>query len=129
MNAVHPDGQVVMVVEDELLVAATLEAALEDGGYHVLGPVATVPAAIGLLRTAQPDVALIDYRLATSTTETLLPSLKSRHIPVCVLTGYGAGQLPAAYAGLTVLEKPFRIRTLMATLSQIGANDGPRAAT
>jgi hypothetical protein len=37
-----------------------------------------------------------------------------------VLTGYGAGQLPAAYAGLTVLEKPFRIRALMATLSQIG---------
>jgi CheY-like chemotaxis protein len=128
MNAVHPDGKVIMVVEDELLVATTLEAALEDGGYRVLGPVATVPAAIGLLRTSPPDLALIDYRLATTTTETLLPSLKSRHIPVCVLTGYGAGQLPAAYAGLTVLEKPFRIRTLMATLGQIGSGNGPYAA-
>ena len=28
MNAVFPDGQVVMVVEDELLIAATLEADL-----------------------------------------------------------------------------------------------------
>jgi DNA-binding response OmpR family regulator len=122
MNAVLPDGQTVMVVEDELLlVATTLEAALESSGYHVLGPVSTVPAAIGLLHTSQPDVALIDYRLATTTTETLLPSLKSRQIPVCVLTGCGASQLPAAYAGLTVLEKPFRIKTLMATLSQIAA--------
>jgi CheY-like chemotaxis protein len=128
MHAPHPDGQFVMVVEDELLVAATLEAALEDGGYHVLGPVATVPAAIGLLRTSQPDLALIDYRLAKTTTETLLPSLKSRHIPVCVLTGYGASQLPAAYAGLTVLEKPFRIKTLLATLNQIGTGNDSHAA-
>jgi CheY-like chemotaxis protein len=119
MSAVHPDGQIVMVVVDELLVAPTLLAALEVFGYHVLGPVATVSAAIGLLRTSHPDVALIDYRLATTTTETLLPSLKSRHIPVCVLTGYGASQLPAAYAGLTVLEKPFRIHTLMAALNKI----------
>lgn len=119
MNAVFPDGQVVMVVEDELLIAATLEAALTSSGYRVLGPVATVPEAIDLLRTAQPDVALIDYRLASSTTEALLPTLDSRHIPVCVLTGYSPSQLPPAYAHCTVLEKPFRISTLMATLNKI----------
>ncbi|MGP1609242.1 MAG: response regulator [Burkholderiales bacterium] len=119
MNAVFPDGQVVMVVEDELLIAATLEAALTEKGYRVLGPVATVPEAIELLQTSQPDVALIDYRLATTTTEALLPSLASRSIPVCVLTGYSASQLPAAYAGHTVLEKPFRIHTLMAALNKI----------
>lgn len=124
----NTDSQLVMVVEDELLVASTLEAALEDGGYRVLGPVATVPAAIGLLRTSPPDMALIDYRLATTTTETLLPSLKSRHIPVCVLTGCGASQLPPAYTGLTVLEKPVRTRTLMATLNRIASANGPHAA-
>jgi CheY-like chemotaxis protein len=123
----NTDSQLVMVVEDELLVASTLEAALEDGGYRVLGPVATVPAAIGLLRTSPPDMALIDYRLAATTTETLLPSLKSRHIPVCVLTGCGASQLPPAYTGLTVLEKPVRTRTLMATLNRIAAANGPHA--
>jgi DNA-binding NtrC family response regulator len=121
MNAVSPDGQLVMVVEDELLVATTLEAALENSGYHVLGPVSTVPAAMSLLRTSRPDVALIDYRLATTTTETLLPSLKSRRIPVCVITGCGPSQLPPAYAGLTVLEKPFRIKTLMEALIRIAA--------
>ena len=119
MNAVFPDGQVVMVVEDELLIAATLEAALTRGGYRVLGPVATVPDAIDLLQTSQPDAALIDYRLAATTTEALLPSLESRHIPVCVLTGYNPNQLPAAYARCTVLEKPFRINMLMAVMNQI----------
>jgi CheY-like chemotaxis protein len=114
-----PPAPVVMVVEDELLIATSLELALESRGYRILGPVATVDEALELLQTTRPDMALIDYRLARTTTEALLPSLDSKHIPVCVLTGYSPAQLPSAYAGCTVLEKPFRLNTLMDALDHL----------
>jgi len=119
MKAVFPDGQVVLLVEDEPLVADTLDAALTACGYRVLGPVATVNAAMRLLQTSQPDVALIDYRLATTTSEALLAPLVARHIPVCVLTGCDPAQLPSAYAHCTVLRKPFKLDALMAALGQV----------
>ena len=59
----------VLVVEDELLIAASLEIALECRDFRVLGPVATVAEALSLFETSQPDLALIDYRLASTTTE------------------------------------------------------------
>ncbi len=112
-------GLWVMVVEDELLIAASLEIALESKGYRVIGPVATVDEALELLKTEQPDMALIDYRLARTTTEALVGPLHTRQIPVCVLTGYSAAQLPPAYAGCTVLEKPFRMNALLEALEHI----------
>ncbi|MEP6897452.1 MAG: response regulator [Rhodanobacter sp.] len=113
------DGLLVMVVEDELLIAASLEIALESRGYRVIGPVATVDEALELLKTEQPDMALIDYRLARTTTEALVSPLQTRKIPVCVLTGYSASQLPPTYAGCTVLEKPFRMNALLEALEHI----------
>jgi DNA-binding NtrC family response regulator len=117
MNVPQPYGPSVLVVEDELLIAATLEMALEDQGYRVLGPVATVEAASELLERSTPDLALIDYRLARTTTEALLPILQERRIPVCVLTGYGRAQLPPSYDGYAVLEKPFSLRALIETVT------------
>jgi DNA-binding response OmpR family regulator len=119
MNAMTGEPLHILVVEDELLIATSLEIALEGAGHRLLGPVPTVLAAREALESAQPDLALIDYRLADSTTEALLPELRDRDIPVCVLTGYSRDQLPAAYAGCHVLEKPFRMRALMETIENM----------
>lgn len=110
-----------MVVEDELLIAATLEMALESGGYRLLGPVATVDDALALLATSRPDMALIDYRLASTTTEALLQPLHELRVPVCVVTGYSRQQLPGAYASCAMLEKPFRIKALLEALEHLKA--------
>lgn len=106
----------VMVVEDDALVSATLEIALESRDYRVLGPVATLEDAYRLLETSEPDIALIDYRLATATTEKLLASLDARHVPTCVLTGLHADELPPAYASCAVLRKPFGLKALLDAL-------------
>ena len=109
----------VLVVEDELLIAASLEIALEGRGYRVLGPVATVDEALALLETSRPDLALIDYRLASTTTEDLVAPLQALRIPICVLTGYSPQQLPDTYAQCLVLEKPFRMNTLIDGLKRL----------
>ncbi|MDQ6647393.1 MAG: response regulator [Pseudomonadota bacterium] len=119
MNNATPELPLVMVVEDELLIAATLEMALESHGYGILGPVATVDEALTLLATSRPDMALIDYRLASTTTEALLQPLQELRVPVCVLTGYSRQQLPAGYADCAMLEKPFRMKELLAALARL----------
>ena len=108
-----------LIVEDELMIASTLEITLDMHGYRVLGPAATVAEAIELMAHSRPDVALIDYRLATSTTEALLPLLDEQAIPVCVLTGYGAHQLPPAYAHYAILEKPIPMQALVSVIEEI----------
>jgi DNA-binding NtrC family response regulator len=125
------DKPLVLVVEDELLIASALEITLDTKGYRVLGPAATVDEARILLETGQPDVALIDYRLASTTTEALLPLLDARGVAVCVLTGYGRKQLPESYAKYAVLEKPFPMQQLVSTLHNLCAiprhvNTAPR---
>lgn len=120
------DKPLVLIVEDELLIATALEIALELRGCRVLGPVATIAQTLALLETARPNLALIDYQLASTTTENLLPELEARGIPACVLTGYGRQHLPAAYARHTVLEKPFSMQQLMSVLEEMGSM-GPAA--
>ncbi|MEO7073176.1 MAG: response regulator [Rhodanobacter sp.] len=109
----------VLIVEDELMIASTLELTLGMRGYRVLGPAATVEEATQLLQNARPDVALIDYRLARTTTEVLLPLLEEQDIPVCVLTGYNAAQLPPAYENCAVLEKPFPMQQLVSVIEDL----------
>ncbi|MEO6798609.1 MAG: response regulator [Rhodanobacter sp.] len=120
MNAPPAPGLLVLVVEDELLIASTLEIILEAHDYRIQGPVATVEDARALLESERPDMALLDYRLARTTTEPLLPILAQQRVPVCVLSGYGRKQLPATYDECALLEKPFRTASLLAMLQALG---------
>jgi DNA-binding NtrC family response regulator len=119
MNAPSPKWPQIMVVEDDMLVSEALDIALASKHCRVLGPVATLEDAYELLEASNPDFALIDYRLAATTTEGLLASLNARHIPTCVLTGLRASELPQAYAKCAVLQKPCRLDALLHVLKQV----------
>jgi DNA-binding NtrC family response regulator len=119
MKTLSPMWPQIMVVEDDMLTSAALEIALESKHCRVLGPVATLEDAHELLDASNPDFALIDYRLAATTTEDLLASLNARHIPTCVLTGVRADELPPAYAKCAVLQKPFDLGALLDALKQV----------
>jgi DNA-binding response OmpR family regulator len=54
---------VILVAEDEGLIAFALEWALRLAGHQVLGPVDTVAGALGLVERKRPDLALIDLDL------------------------------------------------------------------
>ena len=54
---------VVLVVEDEAIIAYCSVAMLEDAGYAVLGPAHTSAEALELACIERPDVALIDIDL------------------------------------------------------------------
>jgi DNA-binding NarL/FixJ family response regulator len=56
----------VLIVEDELLLAESLEDMLTDDGHEVCGKARSADAAIYLARTQNPDVVLMDVKLASS---------------------------------------------------------------
>ena len=58
----RPDGRLVLVVEDEFLIAMDLELLLQEHGWRVLGPAATVDQALRLLAGKTPT-----WRCSTST--------------------------------------------------------------
>lgn len=100
-------GQHVLLVEDEFLIAMTIEAALREAGADVLGPAKSVAAARALL-PQKPTLAVLDYRLVGG--ETSLPvahDLLARDVPFLFHTGNATPTtLRAEFPGVTVLTKP-----------------------
>jgi DNA-binding NarL/FixJ family response regulator len=63
----EPGGLRILIVEDEFLIALELENRLLDAGYKVVGIAVTAPEAIAMARSEQPDLAVMDIRLADRT--------------------------------------------------------------
>src|SRR5512133_1880280 len=56
----------VLVVEDDFLIAMQTEIALTAAGFAVVGPAATAEEAVALAGEAQPVLAVMDIRLAST---------------------------------------------------------------
>ena len=54
----------VLILEDEILVAWSLQELLSLVGYEVTGIAATVSDALCLAENTKPDLAIVDVRLA-----------------------------------------------------------------
>jgi DNA-binding response OmpR family regulator len=63
-SAVAHAGLRVLIAEDQLLIADLLEAALVARGYEVCGIARTVDEGVELGELHQPDLAVLDVRLA-----------------------------------------------------------------
>lgn len=53
-----------LIVEDDTLIAWTIETALVRHGHEIVGIAATEPEALALGETGRPDTAVVDVRLA-----------------------------------------------------------------
>jgi DNA-binding response OmpR family regulator len=108
----------VLVVEDEPMIAASIEWELLDAGYDVLGPAGCVAEAEALAAASRPDLALIDINLAGHDEGvSLARTLKSRQgVPCVFVTGQVTQARQASDAALGVLTKPFNFRSLVETV-------------
>ena len=108
----------ILVVEDEFLVADHIATTLEDLGYVVVGPVATVADALAIIASEPIDGALLDANLDGTSSAPIADMLNARDVPFVVCTGYGMLQL-----GAEVLEaaprvaKPYRTLDLAETMT------------
>ncbi|TNC49588.1 response regulator [Rubellimicrobium rubrum] len=111
------EGCRVLVVEDDFVVAEDLQDELEQQGAEVLGPVATVEAALSLLESGPlPERAILDVNLRGTMVFPVADALRGRGIPFVFVTGYDHAALPAAYAGVSCCEKPTDMPALVRLL-------------
>ncbi|MGX5829969.1 response regulator [Mesorhizobium sp. 43Arga] len=80
--------QTVLIVEDQFLIAMDLKAMLEHRGWRVMGPVASVAAAISLLDVEVPAVALLDVNLGDEMVTPVAEKLRSLHVPFAIASAY-----------------------------------------
>ena len=80
--------KVLLIVEDQLLLAVDLKDELEDAGYRVLELAINNQEAIGLAHKVKPDLALVNIQLADGDDGVVLASdLKALGIPVLFISG------------------------------------------
>ena len=112
-------GPLVLIVEDELLIAMDLERTLGRHGYRVLGPATTVAAALRLLDGETPDAALLDVNLRGEMVTPVAEALRARGVPFVLASAYDRAQLTAeVLAGAPNVGKPANVRRLLAALTR-----------
>ncbi|MDX0629745.1 response regulator [Sinorhizobium medicae] len=109
----------VLVVEDEFLVALQIEADLLAAGYVVVGPFTSLAQSISAARAHPFDIATLDLNLRGEFAYPLVDELVDRKVPVLLLTGYAAHDLPERFRALPRLAKPFDGTQLIRKISDV----------
>lgn len=102
----------ILVVEDNLLTADTIQDLLETGGCDVVGPASTVAAALDLVARSVLDGAVLDINLGGALSFPIAAALTERDIPFLFLTGNSDLVLPPQYRGMRRLDKSTDLRML-----------------
>jgi PAS domain S-box-containing protein len=106
------NGNRVMVVEDEALVAMVVTDAITELGYQVVGPFSRPPDAIAAVKDNEIAAAILDINLAGTLVYPVAEELTSRGIPFVFVTGYGIESVDKRFSDIPVLQKPIERETL-----------------
>ena len=99
----------ILIVEDEPMVAMSIEMLLECEGFESAGIAGTVDEALKRAAEGDYDAAILDANLAGVFSGPVAEALKSAGAPFLVLSGYDAEQQRGRYPPDTViLQKPCR---------------------
>ncbi len=100
-------GRRVLIVEDEPIVAMSLEDMLEAMDCVPVGPVGRVAEGMALIERETLDAAILDINLGGERSTPIAMLLRARGIPFAFASGYGAA--PEGFEeGVPMIEKPYR---------------------
>nr|WP_315835048.1 response regulator [Bradyrhizobium prioritasuperba] len=116
-------GSNVLLVEDEVIVAMTMNDILTDLGYSVQGPLGRLSDAFASALEHRPDVAILDVNLNGEMIYPLAEFLIEKNVPVLLVTGYGADGIDRRFAKLPLLQKPLDRHILERMFPAIAASD------
>jgi len=119
---------VVLLTETDPVIAVDLSDALENAGYRVLGPAATVAEALSLLEQDSPTLAVIDVILKDGRCTGLARALRQWAVPFLVHSAARQDQrLTGDFQGAPWLSKPALPADVMAVLDELSASASARA--
>lgn len=113
-------GARILVVEDEIWIALDLQAAFLDAGAQVVGPCATLEAALEAARNEALALAVLDIRLGTTTTERVIDLLTGRGIPFFYYSGQTLpDEMRKKGNGAVVVTKPARQQDIVGAAARV----------
>ncbi|MBC7951540.1 MAG: response regulator [Rhodospirillaceae bacterium] len=123
-----PNETTLIVVEDEYLVAMSIELVLQDAGYTVIGPIPSVDEALEVVAEQPADLALLDVNVAGHRVYPVADALSLRQVPFIFLTGCEGADLPDRFAGTPILIKPFSAEGLLNAIGRALGQEMPVTA-
>lgn len=119
----------ILVVEDEPYIALELQAAIEEAGGEVVGPVGSVRAALALLQDrAEIAAAVLDVQLSDREVTPVAQALIARGVPVVFQS---AKNLPSDLMrhcpDAVFYKKPVAAEALLETLVEMTQRHGSSA--
>jgi DNA-binding NtrC family response regulator len=111
-------GKSILIIEDEPLIAMSVEATLLEAGGTAVKIVSSVAQAQSALENASFDAAVVDYYLSDGDARPLIEFLTGRGISTVVTTGDSiVHEQPDFSKAVTVLQKPYSERDLIKVLT------------
>lgn len=118
------EGLRVLLVEDQYLVAAETRRVVAALGGTLLGPHATVAAAIAALDAGpEPDLAVLDVNLGGDRVYPFAHRVRERGLPMIFLTGYDLWAIDPEFRDVPLVSKPVNAAVLTAALAKLGLKD------
>lgn len=100
------DKPLVLLVEDEALVAMMVQESLTECGFQVVGPVSTAAEALAKARDDRFDAAVLDIGLGDGMVYQVADMLAARGVPFIFLTGYDLESVDRRFSEVPILQKP-----------------------
>jgi DNA-directed RNA polymerase specialized sigma24 family protein len=111
----------VLIIEDEAIIAADIEALVRELGHTVIGVAATRAEAADLVSESRPGLVLADIQLAdgSSGIDAVKDTLTDMDVPVIFITAFPERLLTGERPEPTFLiTKPFQPETVKASIGQ-----------
>ena len=114
------DGALVLIAEDQPIIALAIAFAVANAGGEVAGPVASVKNALELVSSKPIQAAILDVNLIDGEVTPLAEALRARKIPMVLQSGV---ELPPALAALacdfSLMMKPYEMTDLIDSLAML----------
>jgi DNA-binding response OmpR family regulator len=112
----------ILIVEDEPMIAFTLQDLLVEAGFKVTYVAGKLGKALELIESASCDAAIVDANLAGVSASPVALALAARGLPFIVLSGYSPEQLQGAFPAALFMKKPCRPAKIIQALKSIVAD-------
>jgi len=106
------NGNRILLVEDEALVAMMMRESLVELGFNVIGPFDRADEALACASDEPLDAAILDVNLGGDLVYPVAERLARRDVPFVFVTGYDAETIDPRYAHVPVLQKPIEREVL-----------------
>lgn len=118
-QAISPQRQSILLVEDEAMIAMMLEEYVDTLGHHVQGVAATLAEARSMVESGGFDLAILDCHLDGDEVWPIAELLEQKGIPYILSSGGSISEVPEAFANRPMLSKPYTIGTISDMLAAV----------